>query len=43
LKIAHRHDEHYSRAQKVARVKSPDIFCMYFLELNFLPVEASDM
>ncbi len=35
--------EHYSWAQKAACVKSSDIFCMYFLELNFLPVEAPDI
>ena len=33
----------YSWAQKGVCVKSSDIFCMYFLELNFLPVEAPDI
>ena len=41
LKIVYR--RHYSRAQKAACVKSSDIRCMYFLELNFFPVEAPDM
>ena len=33
----------YSWGQKGVCVKSSDIFCMYFLELNFLPVDAPDI
>jgi hypothetical protein len=33
----------YSSAQNGVCVKSSDIFCMYFLELNFLPVEVPDI
>jgi hypothetical protein len=53
LKIAYRPDSSswgieignsaYSWAQKGVCVESSDIFCMYFLELNFLPVEAPDI